>query len=293
MSSLSVSGASLHQLQTFLSDNAGKDIRAKQDGEGNVTLYARSSWKPSMRFLSHLGDMSGRTAKQDLARTSIKNILQKQGLSEAGAEKLLGSLAPGELKATSFGGKGIWIGGKGFNFPGMGRHTGLSRVVTDDAVKSAIKEEVANFKKEGAAYKADLLGMVALLKQYPPSSPIMQALDKNISGLKENYNFINRLDGIGNLPQASKDAALRELFNDCVKPAEYVGAGVGTGNDFEINLTGDSTGRALLDRAIRTHDAGGDLQPVMDAIKDYLVLRTKDEAGPSSPVQRFVDSLPS
>jgi hypothetical protein len=129
MSQLAVTGGTnLQQLQTFLQANAGKDIRAKQDDQGNVTLYARSSWKPSARFFTQMGDMSGRTAKQDLARSAIKGIMTKQGVSGAKADQLLGTFK-GDLKATASNGKGIWIGGKGFNFPGMQAHTGLSEIV--------------------------------------------------------------------------------------------------------------------------------------------------------------------
>jgi hypothetical protein len=143
MSSLAVNqGTSLQHLKSFMEANAGKDIRAKQDDQGNVTLYARSSWKPSVRFLTQLGDLSGRVAKQDLARSTIKDIMTRQGISPGKADDLLGMCKPGELKATGQRGTGIWIGGKGFDFPGMKNYTGLSFVVSQATKTLPIREQL-------------------------------------------------------------------------------------------------------------------------------------------------------
>lgn len=122
----------LDQLKNFLDQNAGKDIRARKDEGGSVTLYARSGWKPSARFLTKFGDMSGRTAKQDLAKNTIKGIMTRAGVPEGQAEQLLGRCSKkNELLSTSRGNLGIYIQSRGFAFPGMEARTGLSSVVKD------------------------------------------------------------------------------------------------------------------------------------------------------------------
>ncbi len=131
MSSLAVGrGTTIQQLQSFMDANAGKEIRAKEDDKGNVTLYARSNWKPSLRYFREKGDMSGRTAKQDLARSTITNVMTRQGVSPKLAAGLMRSCGSGGLQATSSQGTGIWVGGHGFNFPGMGSKSGLDRQLT-------------------------------------------------------------------------------------------------------------------------------------------------------------------
>jgi hypothetical protein len=131
MSSIKIgNNTSVQQLQDFMQANAGKEIRAKEDDKGNVTLYARSNWKPSMRYFTQKGDMSGRTEKQDLARATIKNIMTRQGVPEGMAKELMSSCKPGELHATSSFSTGIWIKGHGFTFPGMQGHTGVDQALS-------------------------------------------------------------------------------------------------------------------------------------------------------------------
>ncbi|GEP43235.1 hypothetical protein [Brevifollis gellanilyticus] len=131
MSSIAIKqNTSFQQLQDFMQANAGKDIRAKTDDKGEVTLYARSNWKPSVRYFSQKGDMSGRTAKQDLARATVSKFMTDRGIPANMAKELMSSCKPGELHATSTTSTGIWIKGSGFTFPGMQGHTGLDQVLS-------------------------------------------------------------------------------------------------------------------------------------------------------------------
>jgi hypothetical protein len=196
MSSLSVTGGtSLQQLQTFLADNAGKDIRAKQDGDGNVTLYARSSWKPSARFLTKMGDMSGRTAKQDLARSTIKDIMTRSGLTPERANELVGMCKTADLKASSSGAKGIWIWGRGFNFPGMSRQTGVASMV-----EQAI-EEAPTARLKGSPMTQQM--------QHPDLGPIIRR------GCRDAYcpELSNCLDGLNGLPKHADECTDQEIID--------------------------------------------------------------------------------
>lgn len=132
MSSIAIKqNTSVQQLQDFMQANAGKEIRAKTDDKGEVTLYARSNWKPSLRYFSQKGDMSGRTAKQDLARDTVSKFMTDRGVPTNMTKELMSSCKSGGLHATSTTSTGIWIKGSGFTFPGMQGHSGLDRVLSE------------------------------------------------------------------------------------------------------------------------------------------------------------------
>jgi hypothetical protein len=165
-----------------------------------------------------------------------------------------------------------------------------------EAAKINMAAEVGNSKTLASqavtGMMKDPLALVELLRLQPAGSPMLAVLDADISGIKEMHNFIVKFDAaMAQSTLADKNTALRNLHETAVKQSSSSSIS-GVGNPFEVNLTGDGTGKRALSNCENAYAQGTDMTQAMQSVKTYLVTTTGSmDSGMQSPIKQFAAAL--